>query len=99
MSKEIRIELGDIAKDAVSGFTGVVVADTVWLHGCRRFTLASQKLKEDGSTQENHTFDENQLVLVTKSVVETTGASRDAEGKVPGGPTPNPESKETPSKT
>jgi hypothetical protein len=28
------IKLGDTARDTISGCTGVVVADTKWLHGC-----------------------------------------------------------------
>lgn len=31
-----KVELGDIAKDEVSGFQGVVVAVTNWLNGCNR---------------------------------------------------------------
>ena len=43
-----RIELGDTAKDSITGFSGVVIATTFWLHGCERLTLQPQKLDKDG---------------------------------------------------
>lgn len=65
MSKEIR--LGDVARDTISGFQGVVIAETKWLHGCRRFTLAPQEVK-DGKLLDTNTFDEPQLERVEPKV-------------------------------
>lgn len=76
------IRLGDEAKDTITGFTGVVVAETKWLHGCVRLTLQPRELK-DGQPHETRTFDLPQLVLVGKKAAKGTGAT--------GGPRPEPE--------
>lgn len=78
-----RIELGMVARDTITGFTGVVVADTQWLHGCRRLTLQPQELKPDGSMRDTCSFDEPQLVLVPNTPVHMS--TRDS-----GGPRPEP---------
>lgn len=78
------IQLGDVAKDTVSGFEGVVIGVTQWLHGCRRLSLQPRKLR-DGKTIDYQSFDEPQLVLVKKSVVTATGPTDRT-----GGPRPEP---------
>jgi hypothetical protein len=77
-----RIELGDIARDTISGFEGVVVAETNWLHSCRRLTLQPKKL-HDGNPVDNRTFDEPQCELV-KARKAPLGLRNT------GGPAPNP---------
>lgn len=57
------LKLGDKARDRISGFTGIVVAITEWLNGCRRITICPQELK-DGKPVESHTFDAEQVELV-----------------------------------
>lgn len=59
-----KINLGDKARDSVSGFAGVCVARTEWLNGCWRHTLQPQALDKDGKPQGTETFDEFQLELV-----------------------------------
>ena len=76
------IELGDIAKDEISGFKGVVVARTQWLHGCDRLTLAPQETHE-GKVLDMQSFDIGQCELVKK-------AKTKAEPKSNGGPRPVP---------
>jgi hypothetical protein len=75
------IKLGDTARDTITGFEGVVVAETQWLHGCRRLTLQPKGLHE-GKPIETSTFDEPQCVLV-----ETDNPKRDIST---GGPRPEP---------
>ena len=75
------IRLGDVAKDSISGFTGTVIAETNWLYGCKRMTLQPDKL-HDGKPIESHTFDEPQLVLVSRA-----GAVKEVKT---GGPRPEP---------
>lgn len=77
------IQLGDVAKDSISGFSGVVVAITEWLHGCRRMTLHPQALSKEGLPIEQRTFDEPQLVLVKAKAHKGTSNT--------GGPRPEPE--------
>jgi hypothetical protein len=72
------IGLGDKAKDMISGYTGIVVAVTQWLHGCRRLTLQTQGLDKDGKPIECQSFDWSQVELVESTpqpvpVVETGG--------------------------
>lgn len=63
----VKIELGSLAKDTVTGFEGIVVAQLTWLNGCVRFGLQPQKLHE-GKPVEMQYFDSQQiLVLVRKS--------------------------------
>ena len=63
------IQLGDLVKDAVTGFSGIAVAKTEWLHGCKRITVQPQHL-EKGKIAENATFDEPQLVLIKSASVK-----------------------------
>ena len=77
-----KIKLGDRAKDKMTGFAGIVVAETQWLHGCRRLTIQPEKLK-DGKVVESMTFDEPQLQLVKTNAFN---GSHDT-----GGPRPEPQ--------
>jgi hypothetical protein len=79
------IELGDIGKDKISGFTGVVVAITTWLHACRRITLQPRELK-DGEPVKNCTFDGPQIELVEKAGY----GKPEKESKKTGGPSISP---------
>ena len=76
-----KIELGDVARDSITGFKGVVIGRTLWLHGCERMTIQPQELK-DGKPIECQSFDEPQLVLVKKKAF---GGNNDT-----GGPRPEP---------
>ncbi len=73
----MKINLGDKAKDKVTGFEGIVVARTVYLNGCARIGLQSDKLK-DGLPTETQWFDEPQLTLVKAQKIKT--GSRDTGG-------------------
>jgi hypothetical protein len=65
MSKKIM--LGDRVKDVVTGFAGIVIAETVWLNGCVRYAVQSDKLK-DGVPTESVWIDKQQLKIVGKKV-------------------------------
>jgi hypothetical protein len=76
------VGLGDIARDRVTGFEGVVTARTQWLGNCDRLTLQPRAV--DGKLPESATFDEPHCEFV-----ETTEFS--AEGPTEtGGPRPEP---------
>lgn len=77
------IDLGDKVKDTVTGFTGIAIARTTWLHGCDRVTV-QPPLGKDGKHPDNVTFDEKQLVLVKAAVVKTE--SKKPSGARTGGP-------------
>lgn len=79
---DANVQLGDEARDTVSGFTGVCVARTEWLNGCWRMTLQPRMLDKDGKPCETQTFDDFQLeVTVPKQQPvgsKETGGPRDA---------------------
>lgn len=75
------IKTGSKARDTVSGFEGLVVARTEWLHGCARITIQPQKLTADGKPIEAHTFDELQC--------ETVEEPKIAPKRNKGGPRPD----------
>lgn len=80
MNESRKVNLGDVAKDSVTGFEGIVVAYCEWLHGCARVTLQPQKLK-DGIPIEAQTFDELQLERVTpKAIASATPSERQMGG-------------------
>lgn len=81
MKEQTVVSLGDIARDTITGFEGVVICLSQWLHGCRRATLQPRELR-DGKPVESQSFDEPQLELVQSSVVWTTANT--------GGPRPEP---------
>jgi hypothetical protein len=65
------IELGDEVRDTITGFTGVVIAEHKWLHGCRRLSVQPRELK-DGKPIEHQTFDEPQLEVVKRGAARGT---------------------------
>ncbi len=82
-----KIRLGDLAKDSLTGFTGVVVAITDWIHGCRRLTLQPRALK-DGRPIESYTVDAPQCQLVK--------SGKFVSSVVAYGPRPDPVTKKLP---
>jgi hypothetical protein len=75
-------ELGDLAKDTITGIQGVVVAITYWLNGCVRLQLQPREHKE-GKPAEPCGFDVEQVELVERGVVF-------GPAKQSGGPKPDP---------
>lgn len=68
------IELGDKVKDPVTGFVGIAVAKTTWLHGCNRISVQPQDLNKDGAPRDAQVFDEMQLTIIKKAVIKSTNA-------------------------
>ena len=75
------VQLGDKAKDSVTGFEGICIARTEWLNGCIRVTLQAMKLSKEGAPQDGQVFDEPQLII-TKARVVAAGP-RDTGGPIP----------------
>lgn len=84
MSETQSINLGDMVRDRITGFSGVVVADTMWLNKCRRLAVQPRELDEKGRRQEQESFDVEQLELVEAAVVPVP------EKQQTGGPHPEP---------
>lgn len=61
---ESQFHMGDVVRDAVSGFEGIVESIVFWRHGYVRVGIASTTLNKDGLPVERQLFDEPQLELV-----------------------------------
>ncbi len=82
---EFKFDNGQVLKDKVSGFQGVVVAKTHYYTGCRHYGLCSQEL-HDGKPVDWEWFDESRLFLVIgeESVLEKPQAQ--TSGSFPNAP-------------
>jgi hypothetical protein len=63
-----KINLGDKVKDTVTGFVGIAIGRTTWLHGCDRITVQPTGLTKEGKVFEAQSFDEPQLEIIGKKV-------------------------------
>ena len=61
------IGLGDRVRDPISGYAGIVTAESLWLHGCIRDEVTAEALHEGKPIQPSH-FDQSQLDLVERAV-------------------------------
>ncbi len=86
---DMKIELGDLAKDVVTGFEGVVIGITEWLHGCTTVTVRPTEL-HDGKQIDSASFDEPQLEIVKKSVVPSKVTIEPVKARRTGGPHDEP---------
>jgi hypothetical protein len=75
------MKLGDVVRDRISGFTGVVTSRTEYLNGCVRWAVSPQQLHE-GKPIEAQYFDEEQIEAVDAPAVipmrRATGGDRPA---------------------
>lgn len=74
---------GDIVKDRVTGFKGMVVCISEWLNGCRRVTVQPTELDEKGEVRKTEAFDVEQLDVIQASAYGFEHAKT-------GGPMPDP---------
>jgi hypothetical protein len=77
---EFKFELGDRAKDSVTGFSGVLTSRTQWITGCNTYGIQSQELRDGKPVDATH-FDEERIVILAEAVIAP--ASADVP---PGGP-------------
>lgn len=63
------IELGDLVRDKVTGFAGVVTGYYSFLSGCDQCRVQPRELSDKGNIQMTEQFDVLQLELVEKAVV------------------------------
>lgn len=73
------INLGDKAKDTITGLTGTVVSRHEYLNGCVRLALQPAELK-DGKPVDSSVFDIQQIELIEAAkprAVDPTGGPRD----------------------
>ena len=61
--------LGFKVKDSVSGFVGIAVAEYRYINGCTRVTV-QPKVDKEGKLPESQTFDEPQLIVLSKKQIK-----------------------------
>ena len=77
---ECEFELGDIVKDTVTGFAGMVTARSEFLNGCIRLAVTPTSLDKDGKMQAGERVDIQQLVLVKKKAQPKAAVKKTATG-------------------
>lgn len=80
MKSNHSFNLGDLVKDRVTGFKGILTAETRWLNGCVRMNVQPQGINKDGKPFEAQSFDVEQLDLVKAQVAP---ASQPSGGPMP----------------
>ena len=83
------IELGSKVRDRVTGFTGIAVAATQWITGCRRITVQPEGTDKDGKVRETVCFDEPMLEVI-QTPAKTKIQAHPQTATSPGGPRPAP---------
>jgi len=77
--------LGNYAQDEITGFKGIVVARTEWLHGCVRVALQASSLDKDGNVREETWFDVDRIAILDSAHLKranvTTGGPQRSVGK------------------
>lgn len=82
------IKLGSEVRDPITGYKGIAVGRTIWLHGCARISVQKKGVDNNGKLFEMQSFDEPQLIVINKK--------KEKEGNHnTGGPRPNLQQKET----
>lgn len=74
-----KIKLGQTVRDTVTGYVGVVVCRSEWLHGCVRVAVQGP-VDKDGKMPDAINFDEPGLEVVPKAKAKTD------KSKPPAGP-------------
>jgi hypothetical protein len=62
------VEIGDLVRDQITGFTGVVEARYLFRNGCTRFSVTSQTLNAEGKPV-SEVFDPHELDIVKKHAI------------------------------
>jgi hypothetical protein len=70
MESKDNIDMGDMAKDELTGFEGVVIGRTHWLTNCDRITLQPRSLDKDGQPTKSNSFDITHCSLIAKAVIK-----------------------------
>lgn len=74
------IELGQLAKDAVTGFEGVITGRAQYLYGCDQYCIVP-RINKDGKMGESQWFDEGRIRIIGPWI-----QPKDVQVDKPGGP-------------
>lgn len=77
------IELGQKAKDKITGFEGIVVARITYIFGCDQYGIAPPA--KDGKCEDTNYFDEGRIEIIGRGILpeevqveKKGGVNRDA---------------------
>ena len=62
------MQLGDYAKDRISGFEGTITGIVNYITGCRQ-VLLGPKTAPDGAMRDSHWFDEQRVQVITPMAI------------------------------
>ncbi len=93
MEKLFKFECGDVLKDKVSGFVGVVMTRSEYYTGCIHYGLEARKLTKDNKLADWQFLDEMRLTKVRVKPLVFKKKEGVVKGRVIGGPMPNPPTK------
>ena len=79
-----KFEFGDLVKDTVSGFEGIVMVRALYSTGCTHYGLAPEELDKDGKVREWEWFDQSRLKLSVQDKIDFKLE------EATGGPAPHP---------
>ena len=65
----MKIKLGVIAKDKITGFEGVVTARCEFLTGCNRYCIQPREL-HNGKPLDGIYFDEGQIEIISEGITK-----------------------------
>lgn len=84
MLTEFKITLGSKVKCRITGYEGIVIGRSQWLHGCNTYTVKSKELREGKPIDSVH-FDEAALDVVKlakpREEIPDNGGPREAPGR------------------
>lgn len=63
MTEDNKGKLGEVGKDKITGFTGVITGVAIYLHSTARVEVTSKQLTTDGKTQMEW-FDDERVEIV-----------------------------------
>jgi hypothetical protein len=79
-----RVELGDLVRDSITEFEGIVTAKSEFLNKCVRLQVQPQALRK-GKPILAQVFDEEQLIIVKPAAIVTTKPKQTGgDQKIPG---------------
>ena len=86
MKIDNKFNLGDLLKESVTGFEGVVMCVSLYSTGCLHYGLQSKKLKDDGQVNDWQYFDQSQLSLIEEKAVTFNVPKGTTSGAFPNPP-------------
>lgn len=78
----MKINLGDLCRDSVTGFEGVATVRSEYISGCARVGL-QPKVDGDGKIPDAQHFDEPMLTVVTSAHIKNLPSDRGGPRDVP----------------